>query len=103
MGHRLKLPALDAVVDVLEANDVVLAEIAAGLHLDQLEVDLAGVGQAGADSRSADRSNSFSCTRMTSSSRVTSAVPFTTIQCSARWKCFCKDRLAPGRTRMRLT
>src|SRR5262249_24121356 len=35
-----------AAVRVLEADDVVLAEVAARLHLDDLEVYLAGVGQA---------------------------------------------------------
>ena len=39
-----RCPASDAIIDVLETHDIVLAEIAAGLHLDQLEVDLAGVG-----------------------------------------------------------
>ena len=32
-------------VDVVEAHDVVLAEIAADLHLDQFERDLAGIGE----------------------------------------------------------
>ena len=31
------------------------------------------------------------------------AVPLTTTQCSARWKCFCSDSFAPGFTVMRLT
>src|SRR5271167_1911185 len=34
-----------AVVDVIDADDIVLAEVAAGLHLDQLEIDLARIGQ----------------------------------------------------------
>jgi hypothetical protein len=34
------------VIDVLEPHDVVLAEIAADLHLDQLQQDLAGIGEA---------------------------------------------------------
>jgi hypothetical protein len=44
-------------MDVLEAYDVVLAQVAAGLHLDQLEIDLDGIGQpvTGAD-RQVDRS-----------------------------------------------
>jgi hypothetical protein len=33
------------VIVVLDAHDVVLAEIAAGLHLDQLQVDLARIFQ----------------------------------------------------------
>src|SRR5271154_3747086 len=33
------------VIDVVDADDVILAEIAAGLNLDQLDVDLAGVGE----------------------------------------------------------
>src|SRR5215472_5663018 len=34
-----------ATIDVVETNDVVLAEIAAGLHLDQLERDFSQIGQ----------------------------------------------------------
>ena len=34
---------------------------------------------------------------------VTSAVPLTTIQCSARWWCICRLSEAPGLTMMRLT
>src|SRR6202007_2523580 len=37
--------SLRATVVVLDADDVVLAEIAAGLHLDQLQHDLAGIVQ----------------------------------------------------------
>ena len=40
---------------------------------------------------------------MTWSPLVISATPFTTIQCSARWWCICKLRLAPGLTWIRLT
>ena len=36
---------LRATVDVVEANDVVLAQITAGLHLDQLQQHFAGVAQ----------------------------------------------------------
>src|SRR5215831_5093010 len=36
---------LPASVDVVEAHDVVLAEIATDLHLDQFERDLAGIGE----------------------------------------------------------
>ena len=43
-GAELTLP-LPAPVDVVEAHDVVLAEIAADLHLDQFERDLAGIGE----------------------------------------------------------
>jgi hypothetical protein len=35
-----------AAVDVVEPQDVALAEIAADLHLDQLQRDLAGIGEA---------------------------------------------------------
>ena len=38
--------ALGAAEFVLDADDVVFAQIGAGLHLDQLEQDLAGVGEA---------------------------------------------------------
>jgi hypothetical protein len=34
------------VIDVLDPDDVILAEIAAGLNLDKLHVDLAWVGEA---------------------------------------------------------
>ena len=37
---------LRSVIVILDADDIVLAEIAAGLHLDQLEVDLAGIFKA---------------------------------------------------------
>ena len=37
--------ALSASVDVVEAHDVVLSDIAADLHLDQFERDLAGIGE----------------------------------------------------------
>ena len=73
-----------AVVNILDADDVVFAEIAAGLHLDQFEIDLAGVGQT---MFAADRQvNRFVFVNVTWTSplRVTSAVPRTTIQCSAR-------------------
>src|ERR1700691_6157858 len=33
-------------VNILEPDDVVFAEIGARLHLDQLEIDLAGIGHA---------------------------------------------------------
>jgi hypothetical protein len=33
------------VIVVLDRHDIVLAEIAAGLHLDRLEIDLAGIFQ----------------------------------------------------------
>ena len=45
----------------------------------------------------------FSASRMTLSPLVTSAVPLTTIQCSARWWCICRLSEAPGLTMMRLT
>ena len=54
-------------------------------------------------SRAAGRSNSFSRTSTTSASRVTCAVPRTTIQCSARWWCFCSEKRLPGSTTIRLT
>ena len=70
---------------ILDADDVVLAEIAAGLHLDQLQQDLAGIFQPvdGAD-RDVDR---FVLVHGLDQfvRRVTRAVPRTTIQCSARW------------------
>ena len=40
--------------------------------------------------------DSFSCTLRTSWLIVTSAVPFTTTQCSERWKCFCSESVLPG-------
>ena len=55
--------------------------------------------------------NAISCADMalagvesrTSSPLVTSAVPLTTIQCSALWWCICRESSAPGWTMMRLT
>ncbi len=35
-----------SIVDVLKADDVVFAEIAAGLHFDQLQINFARIGQA---------------------------------------------------------
>ena len=43
-GAESTLP-LSAPVDVVEAHDVVLAQIAADLHLDQFKPNLAGVGE----------------------------------------------------------
>ena len=34
-----------AIIGILDADDVVFAEIGAGLHFDQLEIDLARIGQ----------------------------------------------------------
>ena len=88
---------------VLDPYDVVLPEIGAGLHLDDLDRDLPRIGQPVRAARRAGRSNSFSCTSSTSWSRVTSAVPRTTTQCSARWWCFCSDSFLPGATTSRFT
>ena len=44
--HRIAVASLfHAVIDVPDADDVVLAEVRAGLDLDQLQVDLAGIGE----------------------------------------------------------
>ena len=45
-GLRELRSFLDAIVNVLDTHDIVFAEIGAGLNLDQLEVDLAGIGEA---------------------------------------------------------
>src|SRR3546814_3996527 len=45
----------------------------------------------------------LACSSNTSLSRVTRAVPRTTIQCSARCLCDCSDSRAPGLTLIRLT
>ena len=68
---------------VLDSLDIVFAEIAAGLHFDKFEIDLAGIFQTvrGAARHVAD---SFSCSICTLSPIVTRAVPSTTTQCSAR-------------------
>ena len=34
------------VINILDTDDIVLAKIASGLHLDEFEIDLAGVGQS---------------------------------------------------------
>ena len=47
------------IVDVVDSDDVILAEIAAGLNLDQFDVDLARVGEAmGRAHRQIDRTRS---------------------------------------------
>src|SRR5580658_8358376 len=49
-------PSSCPAVIVLDANDIVLAEITAGLNLDKFEIDLAGVGEAmGRADRQIDR------------------------------------------------
>ena len=45
----------------------------------------------------------FSLTSLTSSPRVTSAVPATTTQCSDRCRWLCRDRTPPGFTMIRFT
>ena len=90
------------VIDVVDSDDVVLAEIAAGLNLDQLHVDLAWIGEAvRRANRQVDRfvlvhERHFVIKRDLGGAR-------TTTQCSARWWCFCSERRPPGRTTMRLT
>ena len=59
--------------------------------------------QGGVARCSGHKSNSFSCKSFTSSPIVTRAVPRTTIQCSARWRCNCSDNRPPCLTTMRLT
>jgi hypothetical protein len=44
-SYRQRRPASRAVIIVLDPLDVVLAEIAAGLHFDQFEVDLPGISK----------------------------------------------------------
>ena len=77
------LDILRPVIVVLDAHDVVLAEIAAGLHLDQFEVDLAGIFEA--MPRADWHVDRFILVQnLTLSPIVTRAVPRTTTQCSAR-------------------
>ena len=71
-------------VAVFEAHDVVLAQVVTRLHLDYLEWLGAGVGQAVRECPRVCRWISFSTRRDTVSPQVTSAVPRTTTQCSAR-------------------
>ena len=40
-----RIARLTAAIDIIEADDIVLAQIAPRLHLDQFERDLAGIGQ----------------------------------------------------------
>ena len=90
-------------VDVFVADDVVLAQIAAGLHLDQHHRHLAGVlHPVHRAQRDIDRLV-FADQLDTLSSTVTLAVPSTTIQCSDRWWWLCRLSAAPGCTTMRLT
>ena len=71
---------------VLEADDVVLAEVGAGLHLDEDELLVAGVAHAvgGADG---DVDGVAGLTGFSTPSSTTVPLPFTTNQCSAR--CWC--------------
>ena len=45
-AYRAACCRLGAAELVFDADDVILAEVGAGLHFDQLEQDLAGVGEA---------------------------------------------------------
>ena len=79
----------------VEPDDVVLAEIASGLDLDQLERDLAGIGEP-VDRADRDIDRLVLVHELLLSPIVTSAVPRTTTQCSARCMCFCSDSVPPG-------
>jgi hypothetical protein len=72
------------VIVILDAHDVVFAEIAAGLYLDQLKVRSCRDFRGDAGRRLARRVDSFSCRKVTLSLIVARAVPRTTTQCSAR-------------------
>ena len=74
-----------SVIDVLEADDVVLVEIGPRLDLDEERRDLARVGEP---MLFADRNDRWIGSRLgarPSSPLVTSSVPVTTTQCSERW------------------
>ena len=68
---------------VLETDDVVLAEIAAGLDLDEFELDPARIGEP-VNTADRDIGRLVSDSMVVAPSMVTSAVPRTTTQCSAR-------------------
>jgi len=70
-------------VDVVEADDVVFAEVAAGLDLDQLQREVAGVFQA-VHLADGDEGGLVLGDQIGRSPLVTRAVPLTTTQCSAR-------------------
>ena len=86
-------PASDPLVNILYADNVVLAQIGARLDLDQIPRNLSRIFQAvHAAQRHEDRL-AFSRSRISSSSRVTIAVPLTTTQCSARVKMLLQRKL----------
>lgn len=88
-------------VDVFDANNIVLTKIRTRLNLNQIKRHLSGVFETvHAPKWNEDRlilaqQNLFII-------RVTMAVPLTITQCSARWKCFCSD-VSRRVTVMRLT
>ena len=82
MGPSARLLRVAAVVAVFQADDVVFAEVVAGLHLYNLDGDVPGfsrrcVTPTGMSIDSVSRSRSLS------SPLTTPAVPLTTTQCSA--------------------
>ena len=91
-----------SVIDVLEADDVVLVEIGPRLHLNEERRDLARVGEPMLFPIGM-KVDWFSLRSSSSSPLVTSSVPFTMTQCSERWKWLCRDSFAPGFTMMHLT
>ena len=77
------------------ADYVVLAQVFAGLDLDDLQRVVRGFSMRCLVPW-LTYADSFSCSRNTSSPRVTRAVPATTTQCSALWRCICSEMDAPG-------
>src|SRR5262249_30594036 len=87
---------------VLEADNIIFAEVAAGLYLDDMQRDFADVFEP-VQGAERDIGRLVFGQDSSSSPRMTFAVPCTTTQCSARWWCFCSDSFAPGFTVMCLT
>ena len=89
-------------IHIIEPNDVILAEIAADLYLNQFERDLSRISKA---MNAADR-NVDGFVLMNRSHVVVYRdlrCSLYNTQCSERWKCFCSERVSSGFTTMRLT
>ena len=87
---------------VLESHDVVFSKVRTGLYLDDLQRNGTGIFQAMAGT---DRDVGGLVSGKQELFVVTSDPrgPLTTIQCSARWWCICRDSDAPGVTVRRFT
>ena len=91
-----------ALVDVVLADDIVFAEIAADLHFDHFQRHLPRIFEL-VPLRRRDVDRLVLADELALAVRTTLAVPLTTIQCSERWWCICSESCAPGFTCSSLT